>query len=367
MDTPAALPPETIRLLEQGIESSEVTKQYCEESLNIPLADISEFRMATDTIVTSLQAFGERLNAIFADPTFLRMHRSNQYELFALMRKLSCFPDKAEQTFSNFEWGGPSAMSALHEELCTTRSAMRLSTTLLQETRWGHQCPPRPAAHPLPKRPSKACTHFRYMIERDKSQVLAIDRKNYSSMLTEEELDNNRKAGTCIGIVADDLDKDRILGFMLYELHKQLIHLVRFAVDPGPQEQEISSQMMNNLIRKLYDQRRSRILLLLKEKNFFLKAHFYLDREFNDVAHIPDSDDDRYLLEYLVASPATAQITNEKRPWLLRPYNPADFTDRPEQTAFNVTKWDPNDIQPWTPDQLQDHDPFGLWGDEEDA
>ena len=61
-----------------------------------------------------------------------------------------------------------------------------------------------------------------------------------------------------IGMVAER--GERVLGFMIYELHKTRLHLLNFAVANDARRRGVGSQMVDKLIGKLSSQRRTRPL-----------------------------------------------------------------------------------------------------------
>ncbi len=61
--------------------------------------------------------------------------------------------------------------------------------------------------------------------------------------------------------------EDRVVGFMIYELHKSRIHVLNFAVAEDCRRRGVGSQMIAKLAAKLSSQRRSRIVLEVRETN----------------------------------------------------------------------------------------------------
>jgi len=94
---------------------------------------------------------------------------------------------------------------------------------------------------------------------------------------------------------------DDVLGFMIYELHKQRLHILNFAVHPDQRRKGIGETMVNKLLGKLSQERRSKILLEIRETNmdaqlFFSEMGFRATsilRDFYD-----DTTEDAYLFEY---------------------------------------------------------------------
>ena len=71
--------------------------------------------------------------------------------------------------------------------------------------------------------------HVRWMIRADMLEVLDIERRSFEFPWTEDDFIRSLRQRNCIGMVAED-GSERVVGFMLYELHKHHIRLVNFAV-----------------------------------------------------------------------------------------------------------------------------------------
>ncbi|MFN9081352.1 MAG: GNAT family N-acetyltransferase, partial [Planctomyces sp.] len=89
--------------------------------------------------------------------------------------------------------------------------------------------------------------------------VLAIERSSFQFPWTEEEFLCCLRQRNCIGTVAE-LDH-RIVGFIIYELHKSLLRIRNVAVAPDRRRNGVGRQMVQRLIDKLSQQRRSEIVL----------------------------------------------------------------------------------------------------------
>jgi ribosomal-protein-alanine N-acetyltransferase len=146
--------------------------------------------------------------------------------------------------------------------------------------------------------------HIRWMIRRDMDQVLAIEQSAFEFPWSEEEFVHCLRRRNCIGMVAEgraDDGSERVLGFMIYELHKTRLHILNFAVSPEARHRGVGSQMIEKLIGKLSSQRRTRLSLEVRETNlnaqlFFKRAGFRATsvlRSFYD-----DSPEDAYLMQY---------------------------------------------------------------------
>jgi ribosomal-protein-alanine N-acetyltransferase len=88
------------------------------------------------------------------------------------------------------------------------------------------------------------------MLKRDYSDVLAIDSASFSYAMAESELMNILRQKNSIGIVAESSEK--ILGFAIYDLEKDSIDIVRFAVHPEHRRQGIGTALLDKLISKCH-------------------------------------------------------------------------------------------------------------------
>lgn len=141
--------------------------------------------------------------------------------------------------------------------------------------------------------------HIRWMIRRDMEEVLQIERGSFEFPWFEEDFVRCLRQRNCIGMVAECGEK--IVGFMIYELHKTRLHILNFAVSRDARRKGVGDQMVRKLIGKLNSQRRTRISLEVRETNldaqlFFRSTGFLATsvlREFYD-----DSPEDAYLMQF---------------------------------------------------------------------
>jgi len=137
------------------------------------------------------------------------------------------------------------------------------------------------------------------MIRRDMPEVLAIENGSFEFSWSEDDFIRCLRQRNCIGMVAEH--DERIVGFMIYELHKNRLHVLNFAVRSELRRRGIGSQMLRKLVQKLSNQRRNRIMLEVRETNlpaqlFFRAAGFRavsLLREFYE-----DTPEDAYLMQF---------------------------------------------------------------------
>jgi len=141
--------------------------------------------------------------------------------------------------------------------------------------------------------------HIRWMIRRDMPEVLDIESQNFEYPWLDEDFVRCLRQRNCIGMVAEH--EDRVVGFMIYELHKTRIHVLNFAVASEYQRSGVGSQMVAKLIAKLSTQRRSRIVLEVRETNLAAQL-FFRENGFRAVSVLrrfyADSPEDAYLMQF---------------------------------------------------------------------
>lgn len=146
-------------------------------------------------------------------------------------------------------------------------------------------------------------THIRWMIRRDMADVLAAERASFDFAWTEDDFLRCLRQRNCIGMVAER--NDRVIGFMIYELHKTRLHVLNFAVAPDYRRNGVGHLMIDKLIAKLSTHRRTKITLAVRERNlaaqvFFRRADFRAVRVLRN--YYEDSGEDAFLMEYAVAA-----------------------------------------------------------------
>jgi ribosomal-protein-alanine N-acetyltransferase len=156
--------------------------------------------------------------------------------------------------------------------------------------------------------------HIRWMIRRDMPEVLAIERESFEFPWFEEDFIRCLRQRNCIGMVAEH--GERVVGFMIYELHKTRLHILNFAVAGGVRRRCIGRQMAEKLISKLSSQRRTRITLEVRETNlpaqlFFKQVGFRATSVLR--SYYEDSPEDAYLMQFYCAAEEFADSLSAKR------------------------------------------------------
>lgn len=154
------------------------------------------------------------------------------------------------------------------------------------------------------------CVHIRWMIRRDMPEVLAIEQQAFEFPWSEDDFLRCLRQRNCIGMVAEF--EERVVGFMIYELHKSRLHVLNFAVRREVRRRGVGSSMIQKLISKLSHQRRNRILLEVRETNlaaqlFFRKSSFRAISVLRDFYE--DTTEDAYLMQFIY-QPAAAETPN---------------------------------------------------------
>jgi ribosomal-protein-alanine N-acetyltransferase len=141
--------------------------------------------------------------------------------------------------------------------------------------------------------------NIRWMIKSDMREVLEIESENFEFPWTLFDYVKCLKQRNSIGMVA--VYDNRVVGFVIYELHKTRIHVLNFAVANDFKRRGVGSQMIAKLLGKLSPQRRTRIVLEVRESNlpaqlFFRAMGFEAVRILRDF--YCDSPEDAYQFDW---------------------------------------------------------------------
>lgn len=142
---------------------------------------------------------------------------------------------------------------------------------------------------------------IRWLIRRDMAEVLEIERSSFEFAWTEEDFLCCLRQRNCIGMVAEA--NGEIVGFMIYELHKDKLRILNFAVSPHCRKQGVGAQMVRRLIDKLSQQRRKEIVLDVRESNLAAQL-FFRSQNFRAVGvlrnYYEDTTEDAYSMQYVL-------------------------------------------------------------------
>lgn len=146
----------------------------------------------------------------------------------------------------------------------------------------------------------KVFVHIRWMIRRDMPEVLEIENQSFEFPWSEEDFIRCLRQRNCIGMVAEY--EERVVGFMVYELHKARLHILNFAVHRDFRRRGVGCALVTKLAGKLSHQRRNKILLEVRETNlvaqlFFRKNGFRALSVLRDFYE--DTTEDAYLMQFL--------------------------------------------------------------------
>ena len=152
---------------------------------------------------------------------------------------------------------------------------------------------------PTPK--AQVRVHIRWMIRRDMPEVLAVEHASFEYPWCEEEFLRVLRQRNCIGMVAEH--GERVVGFMIYELHKNKLQVLDFATHPEFRRMGVGHQMLAKLVGKLSSHRRTRIVLHVRETNLcgqlFCRIEGFRAQEVVR-EHFADTGEDGYLMSYLL-------------------------------------------------------------------
>ena len=130
-------------------------------------------------------------------------------------------------------------------------------------------------------------------------QVLEIENDCFEFPWDEDHFIQCLRQRNCIGMVAEI--NDVVVGFMVYELHKNRLHILNFAVSSFHRHLGIGRDMVGKLVSKLTYERRNRIMLEVRETNLQAQS-FFKEQGFRAISVLrdfyDDTTEDAYLMQY---------------------------------------------------------------------
>lgn len=141
--------------------------------------------------------------------------------------------------------------------------------------------------------------HIRWMIRRDMQEVLHTEQESFQVPWTEDDFLHCLRQRNCIGMVAEC--GDQVIGHVIYELHRNRLHILNMAIHPHHRRHHVGAQIMAKLIGKLSSHRRAKITLEIREGNLiaqlFLKSLGFVATRVVK-GYYEDTNEDAYFMEY---------------------------------------------------------------------
>lgn len=152
--------------------------------------------------------------------------------------------------------------------------------------------------------------HMCWMVSSDMPSVLKIESEAFGDSWSKEDFVQVLVGDNCIGMVVES--KDKVVGYMIYVLHKCKIYLMNFAVANTHRRTGIATRMVNELKSKLSQRRRTFITLEVVEANLPAQL-FFRSCGFEAISvlknHYGERDSrDAYLMQYKLPRQVTPSI-----------------------------------------------------------
>jgi ribosomal-protein-alanine N-acetyltransferase len=114
--------------------------------------------------------------------------------------------------------------------------------------------------------------HVRWLIRRDMNEVCEMEILACEDSWGYQNIVKKLRQKNCIGMVAEAGEK--VVGYMLYDIHFRDVGLLRLVVHPDWQRRAVGSQMVEKLKSRLSRCRRNRITVEVPDH--LLSAHLFL-------------------------------------------------------------------------------------------
>ena len=134
--------------------------------------------------------------------------------------------------------------------------------------------------------------HIRWMLRRDMPKVLGIEAESFKFPWLEESFICCLRQINSIGMVVEY--NNRVVGFMLYDLNKEDIRLLRLAVLPKYLRRGIGTKMIDKLKTKLNPDRRHTLIINVPDN--LLGAHLFFQAMGMRAVEVFESE---YVFEYV--------------------------------------------------------------------
>lgn len=113
---------------------------------------------------------------------------------------------------------------------------------------------------------------IRWLIRRDMESVLSIESSSFEFPWSEEDFLEVLRMRNHIGMVIQD--KQTVIGYMIYELRPDSLHIVNLAITESYRRAAYGTQMIQKLIGKLSAERRTSLVLEVQESNLSAQLFF---------------------------------------------------------------------------------------------
>jgi ribosomal-protein-alanine N-acetyltransferase len=143
---------------------------------------------------------------------------------------------------------------------------------------------------------------LRWLIRRDMDRVMEIERRSFRDQWAEEEYITVLRERNCIGTVLDPCSIEDLYGFMIYELDKSRLKILRIAVHPELQRTGCGHQMIQRLKDKLDSQRRYAIDADVCETNLDAQL-FFRDMGFRAIGVLKRYYEDKPVIRFTYEIP----------------------------------------------------------------
>lgn len=154
----------------------------------------------------------------------------------------------------------------------------------------------------------------RWLVRADMDEVLEIERRSFDHPWTEHEWITAMCQRNCIGRVA--LHSNRVVGSVVYELHRDSLRIINLAVSPEIRRCGVGRQMVQLLFRKLSTQRRRWLEVDVRETNLAAQM-FFKSMGFRAVGvrrnAYSDTDESAYEFEFDVGASGSKQTEETER------------------------------------------------------
>lgn len=141
----------------------------------------------------------------------------------------------------------------------------------------------------------------RWMIRRDISEVVEIESASFEFAWSEEEFLCALRQRNCIGLTAFNERTHSVVGYAIYELHRDSTEILNMAVCPKRRRQKVGTAIIKHLIARLKKQRRKTLFAKVRESN--LDAQLFLKHtglRFKGIVRSPfdHTQEDAYEMAY---------------------------------------------------------------------